>query len=92
MKNGERLKKRPKALGTANSPEGKRPKNKPILGVGIASTTYPYCGQFYRLEKYYYTFPDLAPNGFVKREHIRIRVKEALLNPELEKEVERLKN
>ncbi|KAK4170956.1 hypothetical protein QBC36DRAFT_108658 [Triangularia setosa] len=78
-KNGERLRKRRKALGTANSPEGRRP-----------TTTCPCCGQFHHLEKCFYAFPELAPEGFVEREHVRMRVKEALLNPDLQKEVESL--
>lgn len=91
-KDGERLSKRPRAVGTANLPEGKRPKQRPKKVSGTASTTCPCCGQFHRLEKCYYAFPDLAPDGFVEREHVRMRAKEALTDPDLQEEVEKLKN
>ncbi|KAK0713453.1 hypothetical protein B0T26DRAFT_651675 [Lasiosphaeria miniovina] len=67
-----------------------KPKNGPKKAPGIA-TICPCCGQFHHLEKCWYTFPEKAPDGFVEREHLRMRVKEALLSPDLQKEVERLK-
>jgi len=84
-------KKQKTSSGPANSPEGERPKNGPKKAPGTATTTCPCCGQFHRLERCWYAFPELAPDGFVEREHVRMRVKEALLDPELQKEVERLK-
>ncbi|KAK4201209.1 hypothetical protein QBC40DRAFT_172118, partial [Triangularia verruculosa] len=71
-KNGERLRKKRKALRIANSLEGKRP-----------ITICPCCGQFYHLEKCFYAFPKLAFEGFVEREYVRMRVKEALLDLDL---------
>ncbi|KAK5662283.1 hypothetical protein OQA88_8189 [Cercophora sp. LCS_1] len=91
---GERPKKRPKkALGTAkNTPEGERLKRRPSSALGTASTTCPCCGQFHRLARCYYAFPQLAPEGFVERDHVRSRAKEALLDPKLQEEVKRLEN
>jgi len=83
-KEGKRLKGRQNALGTANPPEGKRPAKKPNTAPGTAFTTCPCCGQFHRLEKCFYAFPELAPDSFVEREHIQMRVKEALLDAKLQ--------
>jgi len=89
---GERPKKRlNKAVGKARSPEGRKPKNGPKKAPGAATTTCPCCGQFHHLKNCWYIFPELAPEDFIQREHIRVRVKEALLDPKLEEEVERLK-
>jgi hypothetical protein len=89
---GERPSKKPKkAQGTAKISGGKRPNKGPEMASGTASTTCPCCGQFHRLAKCYYAFPELAPDSFEGREHIRARAKEALLDPKLQKEVEDLK-
>ena len=90
---GERPKKRSNtASGTANNTsEGKRP-TEPEKALGTATTTCPYYGQFHRLAKCFYAFPELAPDGFIHRDHVRTRVEEALLNPNLQKEVERLRH
>ncbi|KAM7182533.1 hypothetical protein V8F33_014239, partial [Rhypophila sp. PSN 637] len=56
-----------------------------------ANTTCPGCDQFHRLEKCWYIFPELAPEDFVEREHVRMRVKETLLDPVLQERVEALK-
>ncbi|KAK4207967.1 hypothetical protein QBC37DRAFT_85266 [Rhypophila decipiens] len=85
---GKRKKQR--SSDPVNPPEGKRPKNGPKKAPGTATTTCPCCGQFHHLKKCWYVFPELAPDGFVEREHVRMRVKEALLDPKLQQEVERL--
>ena len=87
--NGKRKKQR--SSSPADLPESKRPKNGPKKAPGTAPTTCPCCGQFHRLEKCFYVFPELAPDSFVEREHVRDRVKEALLDKDLQEEVERLK-
>jgi len=51
----------------------------------------PCCGQFHRLKKCWYAFPEQAPDGFVEREHLRMRSKEALLDSKLQEQVEKLK-
>lgn len=80
---GKKPKNGPKAPGT-------EPKNGP-KAPGSAKTACPGCGQFHRLNKCWYIFPELAPEGFVERDHIRMRVKEALLDPVLQEKVEALK-
>jgi len=87
--NGKRKKQR--SSSPANPPGSKRPKNGPKKVLGTAITTCPCCGQFYRLEKCFYVFPELAPDSFIEREHVRDRVKEALLDKDLQEEVEKLK-
>ncbi|KAK4220409.1 hypothetical protein QBC38DRAFT_494454 [Podospora fimiseda] len=60
----------------------------------VATTTKPRCpccGQIHRLARCFYVFPELAPEDFKEREHIRAKVKEALLDPKLLKEVESLR-
>jgi len=37
-------------------------------------------------------FPELAPDGFEERDHLRIKVKEALQDPDVQKEVEKLRH
>jgi hypothetical protein len=86
---GKGKRKKQRASSPANPPEGETPKNGPKKAPGTAIC--PCCGQFHRLEKCWYIFPERAPDGFVERDHVRMRVKEALLNPELQEEVEKLK-
>lgn len=88
---GKGKRKKQRTSGPANPPEGEKPKNGPKKAPGTASTTCPCCGQFHRLNKCWYIFPEQAPDGFVEREHVRMRVKEALLDEKLQEEVERLK-
>jgi hypothetical protein len=90
---GERLRKRPKrVLGTASIPEGERPNTGPKTALGTATTTCPCCGQFHHLAKCWYVFPELAPESFMERDHLRIRVKEALLDPDLQEKVEKMRH
>jgi len=50
----------------------------------------PACGLLYRPLRCYYLFPEKAPEDFEEREHLRMKVKEALLDPKLLKKVKRL--
>jgi hypothetical protein len=79
-------------LGTASIPEGERPNIGPKTALGTATTTCPCCGQFHHLAKCWYVFPELAPESFMERDHLRIRVKEALLNPDLQEKVEKMRH
>ena len=71
---------------------GRRPRKRPKKALGSASSSpiCPCCGQFHRLARCFYVFPQLAPEGFIEREHLRSRTREALLDPDLQKEVEKL--
>jgi len=64
-------------LGIAE-PEGRRFKKGPSLDLGTANTVCPCCGQFHRLARYFYTFPELAPDSFKEKKYIQSRAKEAL--------------
>jgi len=90
-RSGKGQRKKQKTSRPANHPEGDEPKNGPKKAPGTASTTCPGCGQFHRLQNCWYIYPEQAPDGFVERDHLRMRVKEALLDPDLQKEVEKLK-
>jgi hypothetical protein len=39
-----------------------------------------------------YVFPELALESFMERDHLRIRVKEALLDPDLQEKVEKMRH
>jgi len=55
------------------------------MALGTALTTCPSCGLFHYLERHWYTFPELAPGGFVVREHIRMKVMlQSALSPQVE--------
>jgi len=100
----KRPKRRPNRASGIAEPEGKRPKRGPNSNqslsldqgpnsdLGTATSTCPCCGQFHRLARCFYVFPKLAPDGFEERDHLRIKVKKALQNPDVQKEVEKLRH
>ncbi|KAK0734713.1 hypothetical protein B0T26DRAFT_633254 [Lasiosphaeria miniovina] len=69
--------------------DGKRPKKKQEAS-GTASTICPACDQFHRLARCFYAFPNLAPESFVEREHIRNRVNNALKDPQLQEKIKEI--